>query len=439
MHRGMLPCIVLLSCFNRQALGAESRLSAPAIREQVVREIYSEVAQRLVPSGQGANIGVDRFQHIEQARFDELPWSSAVELAQGDVVNLSRRGHTSRIQGRRWAEYDARWALAPSLDLASQRFAALPIAATLKEARRFNEGLQEIASITSYRVTLTLGDRTISYRAAILWHQAGDVASALVADTHLVGIDQVLEDDVPVSGLPLVSEGDDFGLAPEADAGVFCDTQQWLLPFDKNPTAGRENHYLLPFPGFHKARLKGTTTCSCDHTCASRCVVSTEIAQCWEAGGVTSDGQHLVASKYDDSDGFKPDGRTGGAACTTAFACAVKACVFGLCGVSVNVVVNGTTIQWTVPTDALKTYTLTPGSVVCPSCAQLPPPPPTIPPPPTPGAIWLGTIPYDIDHSTSTLSGIFGVALPGPNCSFVCLQLSGENGRYYQSCFLSCS
>lgn len=374
---------------------------------------------------------------MTQVTRDELatqPLRALVSLREGQVLEFVRIHTEDVAREREFVAYRAKWNSA-SLSPAEEVKVSEGAGGFLKAA---GIELTDIREATSVRVRATMGGRNRVYNSLFLWRF--DSQSSLTDDSfHGVIVDaivnrfgDVLSEDVPSEGRHRGGgPGDRTPSLPsigQAAASQQCVAGTTTTSYKTGDLKNTNAH----ISGAHHASFAWGYSCTCRPDCSQTCDASVTNSSCFE-NGIAQGLGHSVGSNATLVTGSSLNGNTAPAACNVGFGCAVKACLFGVCSVSVTVVSHGTTVTVTPPTDSIWAFSKTDNpSRQCAPCQLAPPPPPYVPPGGFYADVPIGTV--DVQDvfwgfAGGISPGCVGLYVPGPCNQGVC------HDYFYLSCF----
>jgi hypothetical protein len=368
LHRFTL--YLFLICVSSVSSVAQVRFTAP--QEKQIRdtyrklEIYNAAAQvfQNEPLGRAlrpeANLEVElsdfRSGHVQQ--IVTRPYAELVTLPTGEIVSLTHGSH-SLDQGPEESMFVASWARGQYAPVFDPQWTIADIF-NFEPARYY-----DIASYTSYQVTVRLEGKTRTYRALALFHEPrpGVEAAPEFWDAVVNGLNRVWEEKRPpykamtqraTSSVESLSSAD-TDLATQPDGGTETDPATEPAP-DTNVTIVDDSAdvaFAISTPlgfwfstdiaehasGEHIGTAEFTGTCSRLSNDFQRCNVTVSNFAAFDTG--TLDNFSFFFSHIATKD-LKVESRTGASgtpiSCAAATGVAFSSCLIGTsCGTAANV------------------------------------------------------------------------------------------------------
>jgi hypothetical protein len=318
--------------------------------EKIIRAAYDALERYTAHSGARIQFDLANLATYGEDAFDYLRIIDVATMAEGRVIDVGRhRQSTSYPSGEelievqyaaKWKTQDAGWRGDPTT------VAGLDL--PLSQARPLLEDgdprFRDLRAVTTYDVTVTLGEENRSYRASFFWFKpSGEIGwerfDLLVADHITQGVGAALRETVPVEGgrVPPPDPGaeSDGSLRTKA---VSCVAGSVLSLGVVRLGSGTNQHIV----GSHTAGAALGFDCRCDSSCRQVCEADVSALACNDSG-VTIDFSHTMGFDSDASTGVTLGG---GATCASGFRCVQKSCPFTLCGLSVSVSVVGSSVSF---------------------------------------------------------------------------------------------
>ena len=337
-------------------------------KRELIRRSYLAVSLYSGPSGHRPTFELSDFRTIPRVDFGRYEWFDLVTPPGGQVIQVTR--HT--VRGSQGApirrHYTPEWVRAPQ-DYANstegKRFADARIDELLAAAARDTPQLLGVTSVTAYRVTVSLGGETRSYRAAFLWKETGAGLTYQAYDQVTGRVDEAITETVPAGPVEVQSQPsvDDLRNISGAIDDETCESGSVLDQGYPLNAAGFTGHST----GAHELDGAMSAHCSCDTTCAQTCDANvTGTCDDWGDTGTC----HVISNPSEDHSGattFNAHLSGNTATCGGGLGCAWKECIGCLCSVTVSVSWNGTGLS--VSTSTSDAATLQDShSVTCPTC-----------------------------------------------------------------------
>lgn len=337
-------------------------------KQELIRRSYLAVSLYSRASGHRPTYELSDFRTIPRVDFGRYEWFDLVTPPGGQVIQVTR--HTVRgAQGtpiRR--HYTPRWIGAPQ-DYANttegKRFAHARIDEILAVAARDMPQLLGVTSVTAYRVTVTLGGETRSYRAAFLWKETGAGLTYQAYDQVTGRVDEAITETVPAGPVEVQSQPsvDDLRNISAAIDDETCESGSVADRSFGLSSSGFTGHTT----GAHELDGAVSMHCDCDTTCAQTCEANvTGTCNDWGDTGTC----HVMSNPSEDHSGattFNAHLSGNTATCGGGLGCAWKECLGCFCSVTVSVSWNGSGLS--VSTTTADAATLKDShSLTCPTC-----------------------------------------------------------------------
>ena len=355
--------ILLITSLLLSALLAGPAIAHERTAESIVRETYkklenynaaalvfeSEHAPKAVRAGANLGFELANFRSGNVAEILNKPYAELVTLPTGDIVSLTRGGH-SLNGGPQEATFAAAWE--PGI-YASVFDPGWTVAYVFHfEAERY----YDIKRYVSYEVTVKLNGKSRTYRALALFHEAADrveVGAPEFWDAIVNGLGNVWEEKRPpyrAKGGILVessametdsSSGDSdsgdalvvntTGDALTASSTTVTRLPLWLSGDDKEHASGR-----------HAGTAEFTGVCSLLTSSLQRCSVAVNNFVAFDTGElstITPFFSHIGTKDQKTEDGTGPLGTM--ISCASATGVAFSSCLLGTsCGATAQVALN---------------------------------------------------------------------------------------------------
>ena len=182
----IFPSLLLCTLLVGPVMGQDRSSSA----EKLVRETYrkletyhaaaqlfkNEFARRPIRTDAGLMFELSEFRYGKVDEILDRPYAELVSLPVGDVVSLTRGGHSFN-GGAQEATFDAEWEHGQYASVFDPDW-------TIADVFHFEAAKYfDIKSYVSYQVTLRLKDKSRTYRALALFHEATGSSEAERSNT----------------------------------------------------------------------------------------------------------------------------------------------------------------------------------------------------------------------------------------------------------------
>jgi hypothetical protein len=314
-----------------------------AARERIINAAYARLESFTVAADQSLAFEISSVETIRPEKFDRILWLDVVTMPEGMVVDVHRAYMKNSNLGQRrvsyqpsWKKFDAVWSQGPEA-------AGLPGASIqdiLSAAGVENESLRWVEAVSSYSVTVTLGDQARTYEAAFLWvpFQAapGFDTSFIAVDNITQGVEEAAREATP----PLLDPDflrriGDLQAPPER---IRKSAPVSVEKFGRSCSATGTNSHIL---GSHSSSAYVFIDCWCDSGWG-HCTGGVNNISCG-CSGFTSDACHKMGYSTDVSAESRWGGNQG---CSVGYVCGQKSCLFCLCGLGVSVNCAGISVSF---------------------------------------------------------------------------------------------
>lgn len=384
-----VSCSLLFMCLALAAEAQDLRLGQPAAppapvpvrdvsdRENAVVRFYDQAAATLRLAGHDLDLTLDDVRTLAPASFASHRVHEVLSLGEGDCLRVEPQTRTDVLQGLengaeqvldRFMTFGLSWhgdclqAMgSPETQEMLEEVGRRTLAELLAGAASDDERLVSIEAATTYRVTVRLGERTLSYRAVALWQPVQSSSEFVLVDNVFLQIDQAVQPQLPVRSLEAMRAPVALPEAWRMDAGGTVErsttpckitSKDHLSSSFKN---GKEEH---SGDGDHQSSADVTFACSCDSDCTSNCTPRFTFTNCADFTPRDLTRKHVAASSVDTKNGVFPNATgTAGAQCAAGFGCVFRSCfVTALsCSVSVGVTISDFKVSF-APNNATWSY-----------------------------------------------------------------------------------
>ena len=301
--------------------------------EAAVREIYGKFTQVAAASGDTFALELAGFATYYEVDFDSVRWFDLFTPPGGPMIETTPHERAGLLPSDSIVSYPSEWVEGDQgLTDALKSYGSITVREGLSLiADQTSELPSGIAAITSFEVKAIFEERSIAYRAALLWRPlTGQEIWWSSLDQFLPGVELAYSEARPV-----VSKDEVFAFRPAEPSGELpsdcLETFSTHLQPQLNTGTIRTGHDQ----GFHLASLQMARQCSTTDFCESYCTPSAPVKTCHESvSGVSSQLTCTACShkKYTTVKASAENGIDGSASdCGYAMGCAIKECPFGLC------------------------------------------------------------------------------------------------------------
>lgn len=342
----LIACFALLFISVGPA-GAHGRFGAG--QEKIVRDTYrkleiynaaaqvfaNEIASRPTSSDASLKFELSDFHSGNVSEVLNKPYAELVTLATGEVVSLTRGGH-SLDGGPQEASFAAEWERGQYASVFDPAWTVADVF-HFEAARYYN-----ITTYTSYRVTVRLDGRARSYRALALFHEETNLSETGAPefwDAVVNGLGNVWEEKRPpyktrTKGILVESSSQPVMLASTSDDGTYqagsttTPLSFWISTDDAEHASGS-----------HGGTAEYTGVCSVLPGNLQRCAVAISNFASLESGTLSNITPFFTHVGSKDQ---KTENRTGAigtsVSCAAATGVAFSSCLVGtICGSTASV------------------------------------------------------------------------------------------------------
>jgi len=291
-------------------------------------------------SGNALAFQLDAFETVPASQLDRVRLAEIATLPGGRLIDVSRRVRQNYAIGTSAVVYAPSWSTSEVVWLDADVGVDLDrvsVAKAFSQAAEGQPGLARVRALTTYSVTVTLEGESRIYQAAFLWLPSDESGRlTFFAIDHIVqGVGEAAREVLPYGTGTLVEPGvlESFPAA----AGTQICTGWSNTSSQTRELTGTNGHYS---GDYHRSHAEFQVTCGCDTNCRSTCDAYVNNESCVDVGFFSKDACHKLASNVRASSDQIDDGPSGGAACGGGYGCIQKACLFCLCGLSVEVQIS---------------------------------------------------------------------------------------------------
>jgi|GEM_PF-5404995 len=291
-------------------------------------------------SGNALAFQLDGFRTIPGSQLDRVRLAEIATLPSGRLIDVSRRVRQNDAIGTSAVVYAPSWSTSEVVWLDADVGVDLDrvsVAEAFSQAAEGQPGLARVRALTTYSVTVTLEGESRIYQAAFLWLPSDESGRlTFFAIDHIVqGVGEAARETLPYgTGRPAGPGGVEN--VPAAIGNQICTA--WSNSSSRTrELTGTNGHYS---GDHHRSHAEFQVNCGCSSSCVSTCDAYVNNESCTDTGFFTIDACHKLASNVRASSDQVDDGPTGGAACAGGYGCVQKACLFCLCGLSVEVQIS---------------------------------------------------------------------------------------------------
>jgi len=377
----LLIAFLLCSCFVAESSGEERRHVVRAGSEEaggstthqkligdgpsqkdatrVVRAAYDRLAHFIEKSGKKVSFVVSELETVGKKSFDEIYYADVVTFPTGWVIDVTPSRHEEResLSGggtrvRRTTEFLADWShrdVAWDQTSTGRRMLALKLDEVIQRVGQHDKEAAATVAMTRYKVTVRLGDRTRTYRAAFFWirdDDSGDwrarpldlitqgLAQAAV-ETEVKGEWEWLDEPPPARR----SQED---ISSISGRSTFCNPNEDVESESKMSALGTNDH----FTGNHHSEATFKITCACQSSCNNTCSAAVVDVFCEDTNNSVMGFCHAFGQAQQATSDSQGDGQSNAPSCAAGFGCVQKTCELCFCGVSVSVGISSTNVSF---------------------------------------------------------------------------------------------
>lgn len=344
MVRRKAPCLTICLLFlfllpATRALAAGGDI-AEGDRELILQHAYRNLTRFAAAGGEAITFRVGDLQTVDAVEFDRARWSQLMTMPGGDMIDMTRevREFDGAVEA---VIYRPKWNLDAPRYLQTQEGRSLrrmTVAEVLRALAVERPEAAHVTAITSYEVTVTFGDRSRTYRAAVLWLPAspGRGATLFFQDHITQGLEEAVREG-PVEPRPRAP------LLPPVQ-GLSCYASSTSKSF-YNTLNGYDGHFNQSTS--HHSVADVNFACSCETDCTATCQSSFSQSVCADDALFTVDSCHVMASAVKAGGAGSGDGVSSPPACAAGLGCVKRSCLYCACGLSVKVDILGTEVTFT--------------------------------------------------------------------------------------------
>ncbi len=139
--------------------------------EELIQTAYSDLERFSEPSGKDLRFELRSFVYIPRKAFDSVKYVDVVTLPGGDEVQagIVHGAATWTDEVRAMVDPIWTWRSAYLQSEEARKTATMSLGAVLDRASRGETSLEDITGLTAYEVTVSLGGKRRTYRAAFAW------------------------------------------------------------------------------------------------------------------------------------------------------------------------------------------------------------------------------------------------------------------------------
>jgi len=306
--------------------------------------------------------------------LEDSLWLDRVDMYSGEMIEVSRDETYDRPTDSSTMSYQAEWVAAnPEEDFLDSTDGQLLPGATVGEILNLiAEELPEYEradEVTYYLVSASFQGQIREYNAIALWMpgESEEASIMLIGDFIVSGLKDAAIEELEV-GIECSTEEDRM---PVSDSHTPECVEETVPVVHTNEDEDFLSHLLW---GSHSMSVEATSTCSCSSSCVSKCEAEWNERSCNEVGGDQTTACHSRRSKSLTTQDTSDDGHLNPASCSVAYICAVKPCLFCICGLTIGLEKKDTGgISVSGDPDAIWEGTLNENRE-CGACAEVPDP-----------------------------------------------------------------
>ena len=329
-------------------IGPESALDRADLGA-AIRGIYERFAEVTKASGDEIEFAISDVTTYRPGELDEVLWLGLFTLPGGPTIETVPHGTRGRLPSQSVASYRSEWREADSTEGHAQEFLAevsmLRTSEVLDRLAAWEPARYAgVAALSSLAVTVRFQGGSRSYRALVLWKPLGPEALLFtLVDWVVPGVVVAFNESRPVVGVEGLGEG---GGGPEGfnsrDQSVQmrdCFPLFRSLNLPKQVLSGGQGHGSI-FKK-HRSRLEVYVTCNASTECNSQCSSHITRLECVDDGDLVNPLYKHIMFLAEMSDSITGIGPGVQSQCGRAVGCAVKSCLFGVCGANLEFSLSG--------------------------------------------------------------------------------------------------
>ncbi|MEM9554127.1 MAG: hypothetical protein AAGC60_07700 [Acidobacteriota bacterium] len=300
---------------------------------EAITEIYQRFEDASSASGQEIRFEIDGVTTYRNGQFDELIWTDLFTAPGGWTLETVPHIRLRDLPSQEQISFVSHWDDQDDTEWSAQDFLKRTTLLRADEAvTRLGawdtDRFDGVRGLTTFAVTISFAERARSYSGLVLWAPLDDETVLFSLVDHVApGVDLAFHEQ-----RAFVTR-DQLEVRPDSEVPAPWKALTCLNwpPFDQyDPTIGTGALTIGHSSGSHSASLRAARYCS-QSNCTSFCSPYSAFKACNEAGSISNPLYwHKKANSVaiDSVNGF---GETR-SECGYGWGCAVKSCLFGVCG-----------------------------------------------------------------------------------------------------------